>query len=488
MQGHSVSGMPPPTPPPQNLEAERAVLGAILLEPTILPQVVEGLAAEQFHKDSHRKIYGAILRLFGRNEAVDALTVAEELRRNGILEEIGGQARLATLVEEATVATQLPAYVEIIREKAARRALIRESREISRRCYAESEPVSALINAWLSRLNILITSANGHHRRPEPSVLDATELLCKVFPEHPGPVCGIIERQTINVVGGAPKLGKSALVKGMLLRRAMSQPWLGFETTAGRSLLIQAEIPDQQMQVRLRLMLQDVDQPLPPDALYLLTDRSLRLDTPEGQQRIRDVVERLKPDLLVLDPLARFMTGDENRTPDMGLVIGFLDELIQRFGLAVIVVHHTKKPGRGDSSEGGQKLRGSSALFAAADSVLMLDRENKAFTLSLQFRHAADPRPLILQRTDRLWFEPGEVSKNLQAVVNLAANPEKSPRYTELRRDLMQLRGHSKATASRHIADALELGLVSNDGGVYRARHLTKSHSASESEGSAQDV
>src|SRR5919201_3576711 len=91
--------------PPHNLEAERAVLGAVLLEPAILPRAIELLTPDEFYKDAHRKIYAAMLRLFDRSEPADLLTVSEELRRAGQLEEVGGQAALATLMEEATVAT-----------------------------------------------------------------------------------------------------------------------------------------------------------------------------------------------------------------------------------------------------------------------------------------------------------------------------------------------------------------------------------------------
>ena len=67
--------------PPQSLEAERAVLGCILIEPSVLPRAIELVQPEDFYKEGHRKIFGAMLRLFERSEPADTLTVAEELRR-----------------------------------------------------------------------------------------------------------------------------------------------------------------------------------------------------------------------------------------------------------------------------------------------------------------------------------------------------------------------------------------------------------------------
>src|SRR5439155_14369113 len=101
--------------PPQSLEAERAVLGCILIEPSVLPRAIELVQPEDFYKEGHRKIFGAMLRLFERSEPADTLTVAEELRRAGALEEVGGQATLAAIREEATVAMQFVFYADLVR-------------------------------------------------------------------------------------------------------------------------------------------------------------------------------------------------------------------------------------------------------------------------------------------------------------------------------------------------------------------------------------
>src|SRR5437867_2867333 len=132
--------------PPQNLEAERAVLGAVLLEPVLLPRAIEMLKPDEFYKDAHRKIYASMIRLFHKSEPADVLTVSEELRSMGELEEIGGQAALAILMEEATVATQFVAYATIIREKALLRELIRVTREIGEQGFEEADDVQVLLD------------------------------------------------------------------------------------------------------------------------------------------------------------------------------------------------------------------------------------------------------------------------------------------------------------------------------------------------------
>jgi len=132
--------------PPHSLEAERAVLGAILLERESLPKAVELLQALDFYKEGHRKIFHAMLGLFERNEPVDLLTVSEELRRRTELEEVGGPAALAGLVEEAATAAHLLSYGGIVREKAVLRELIRISTEIIGQSYEAREPVDKLLD------------------------------------------------------------------------------------------------------------------------------------------------------------------------------------------------------------------------------------------------------------------------------------------------------------------------------------------------------
>ena len=121
--------------PPHSLEAERAVLGALLLERESLPRALEVLRSVDFYKDGHRKIFDAMTALFERNEPGDVVTVAEELKRRSDLEDVGGPAILAALVDEAATSAHLMAYAGIVREKALLRELIRISTEIIGRSY-----------------------------------------------------------------------------------------------------------------------------------------------------------------------------------------------------------------------------------------------------------------------------------------------------------------------------------------------------------------
>ncbi len=132
--------------PPQNLEAEQSVLGAILLDNEAAHQVVEMLRAEDFYKDSHQLIFGGILELLDRNEPADLVTLTNELERTGKLERIGGAAYLAALVEAVPTAANVMHYAQIVRDKAIYRDVISVATKIASSGYDEGSEVEEFLD------------------------------------------------------------------------------------------------------------------------------------------------------------------------------------------------------------------------------------------------------------------------------------------------------------------------------------------------------
>ncbi|HLD77676.1 MAG TPA: DnaB-like helicase N-terminal domain-containing protein, partial [archaeon] len=104
--------------PPQNLEAEQAVLGSMLLEEDALVQAAELLEEGAFYKDAHRKIFSTLLALYRANIPVDLVTVTEEFKKRNWLEEIGGASYLATLTSVVPAASNAQYYCGIVKQKA----------------------------------------------------------------------------------------------------------------------------------------------------------------------------------------------------------------------------------------------------------------------------------------------------------------------------------------------------------------------------------
>jgi replicative DNA helicase len=132
--------------PPQNLEAEESVLGAMLLSSVAVGTVSEILDASDFYRESHAKIYRAALALWAKGEPVDAITLANELEERAELEGAGGQARVAELAALVPTASNVEHYARIVKEMATLRGLIRAGQEIVRLGQEREGEVSDLVD------------------------------------------------------------------------------------------------------------------------------------------------------------------------------------------------------------------------------------------------------------------------------------------------------------------------------------------------------
>src|SRR5437660_710695 len=162
--------------PPHNLDAERAVLGAILLEGReTLPRMIELLKPSDFYTEAHRLIYESMLALFNRSEPVDVLTLTEELRRGDQLEIVGGPAALALLVEQGSISAYLSSYASIVRDMAVLRELIQTSSHIIAQAFEAKEDVQTLVDDAERRIFSLA------ERRLEGSALPIGKILRNTF-------------------------------------------------------------------------------------------------------------------------------------------------------------------------------------------------------------------------------------------------------------------------------------------------------------------
>ena len=138
--------------PPQNIEAEQAVLGAMLIDKEAIAKATEVLSADDFYREAHRVIFSAMLELYNKNEAVDMVTVTEILKRDNKLEDIGGIAYITSLANVVLTAANVKYHAEIVAEKSVLRQLVRVSNEIAAMGYEANEDVGTLLDTAESRI------------------------------------------------------------------------------------------------------------------------------------------------------------------------------------------------------------------------------------------------------------------------------------------------------------------------------------------------
>jgi len=137
---------PKPALPPQNLEAEASVLGAMMIQASAIPYVIEKVHSDDFYRDSHREIFRTITDLFGQGDPADPITVTESLAARGTLEQVGGKAYIHTLVSAVPAAANASRYAAIVRENAVLRALIQVGNRIAELGYERPGEVRDLLD------------------------------------------------------------------------------------------------------------------------------------------------------------------------------------------------------------------------------------------------------------------------------------------------------------------------------------------------------
>lgn len=142
----TMSSTPPTRIPPQNIEAEQAVLGSIMIRENLLHTVLENLRSEDFYKENHRLIYETIIDLFEKNEPYDLLTITDHLIGKNQLEKAGGASYIGSLTSLIPITSNIGSYARIIKEKSILRKLIQVNTDVAARCYESPGDIDRLVD------------------------------------------------------------------------------------------------------------------------------------------------------------------------------------------------------------------------------------------------------------------------------------------------------------------------------------------------------
>jgi hypothetical protein len=202
----------------------------------------------------------------------------------------------------------------------------------------------------------------------------------------------------VGVIGGAPKCSKTWLGLDLALSVATGTAGLGRYAVAepGPVLVYLAEDALPVVRERVAGMARQRGLELARIELHVITAPTLRLDRERDRTQLREAAQRLRPRLLLLDPLVRLHGLDENNASEVAGLLAYLRQLQRQLDLAVMLVHHTRKNATGGVAS-GQTLRGSSDLHAFGDSNLYLRRAQDRLLLSSEHRAAPASPPVYLQ-------------------------------------------------------------------------------------------
>lgn len=390
--------------PPQNIEAEQAVLGSMLLEDEAVGRAAELLEESAFYKDSHRKIFSALLSLYKANVPVDLVTITDELKKHNLLEEIGGASYLAILTSIVPTAANAEHYCRIVKQKSILRELIRATTHIASESYDESvEPEYLLDRAEALIFDIASKKIKRDAVAMKDIIKSSIEMIDALY-QRKGAITGLptgfieldqqlagLQSSDLIVVAGRPAMGKSSLTLCIAEHVALGHKTgvalfsleMSKENVVQRMLCSYARINAHNVRTG---MLSTSDWPNLTKAAGKLSEAPIYIDDSPGISilELRAKARRLKSrhdiGLVIVDYLQLMEESSraENRQQEISIISRSLKALARELTVPVIAVSQlSRAPERRESFRPRlSDLRESGAIEQDADVVLMLFRED----------------------------------------------------------------------------------------------------------------
>jgi replicative DNA helicase len=389
--------------PPQAMDVEAAVLGAMLLEKEAIAKAIEILEDTAFYKPAHQSIYRAMTTLFDKSEPIDLITLTEELRRRGELEKIGGEYYLTELTTKVSSAANIDYHAHIVLERALMRQLIHSSSEVINRAYSETEDALGLLDEAEQKIfDISDQRMKKSFVSMNTAVHKTMDLLQSIHGKHSG-VTGVpsgfseldnltggFQPSDLIIIAGRPSQGKTALALSVARNASISSK----EVPVG---LFSLEMSTQQLVMRLMCAEARVDAHkvrtgrLPEDEWKKLSMSVGRLykakifidDTPGlAILEMRAKARRLKVEhnigVVIVDYL-QLMQGPRNaqsREQEISAISRSLKALAKELNLPVIALSQLNRAveTRKDNRPALSDLRESGAIEQDADVVIFVHR------------------------------------------------------------------------------------------------------------------
>jgi replicative DNA helicase len=389
--------------PPHSIEAEESILSAILLDNSTLLDVLEILSADHFYRTAHQKIFTAISELFSKSEPVDLVTVTSMLRDQNQLEEIGGAAFLARIVDTVPSAINVQHYARIVRDKSSLRRLIAKANEITQHCYDDGGDLDQVLD--FAEGAVFEISEDKHQAafHPISKIIESNIDALEVRQGNRALVTGVptgftqLDHKTsgfqgsdLIILAARPSMGKTALALNIARNAAVESnvPVAIFslemskESLSERLLCAEARVDSGRLRGGF---LNPEDWNSITEAASALSEAPIYIDdSPDiSATSIRTKSRRLKMDkelgLIIIDylQLMRGRPGIERRDLEISEISRALKLLAKELNVPVVALSqlNRKLEERSDKRPQLSDLRESGALEQDADVVAFIYRD-----------------------------------------------------------------------------------------------------------------
>lgn len=390
--------------PPQSMEAERSVLGALMQDAGALTHAMETLQEDDFYHPQHQAIYRAMRNLFLQSRAVDLVTMDDELTRAGNLAGIGGTEYLISLIQFVPTTVHHKHYIDIVLEKSTLRKLIQAATAITRNCYSQQLDLEdTLLHAEKAVFDIVMKRSGGGQLEPISEIIKRTYAQLEELQRHRGQIMGVptdfasldrtltgLHGGELILIGARPSMGKTSFAINVATNAAHKGKKVAVfslemprEQIAMRMLCSDARVS---MQSARSGTLRDEDwfklarALAPMSNMHLYIDDTSSLTPAQLRSRCRRLMMEQGLDLVVIDYL-QLMSADgrtENRQLEVSEISRKLKGIALELKIPIVacaqlsranVQRASKKPMLSD-------LRDSGSIEQDADVVMFLHRES----------------------------------------------------------------------------------------------------------------
>ncbi|MBD2015544.1 replicative DNA helicase [Microcoleus sp. FACHB-53] len=387
--------------PPQNVDAEESILGGILLDPEAMGRVADLLRPEAFYINTHREIYKAILALHTQSKPVDLMSVTTWLYDHELLAKVGGQSKLAELVERTVSAVNVDRYAALVVDKYLRRQLIQAGNDIVELGYETSIELETVFDQAEQKIFSLT------QKRPQQGLVPISQTLIQTFQEIetrqegaalPGissefydldVMTGGFQRSDLIIVAGRPSMGKTSFAIGIARNIAEKFPVAIFSLEMSKEQLVQRLLASEAGIESNYLRTGRISQNQWGDlsrALGTLSELPMYIDDTANQtvMQMRSQVRRLQAEqgeklgLVLIDYLQLMEgSGSDNRVQELSKITRSLKGLARELQVPVIALSQLSRgvEARTNKRPMMSDLRESGAIEQDSDLIIMLYRD-----------------------------------------------------------------------------------------------------------------
>lgn len=390
--------------PPQNVDAEMSLLGAVLIDEEVLADITEHVKPKDFYDKRHAIIYDAMMRLYEKNKPVDLLTLTDELKRKKEIDEIGGSAYLTELTNYVPTAAHAESYAEIVAQKAVRRRLIKASGEISELGYDEETTTQELLQQAEAELFAVSDQSLKQDLTSLESILTESFDRLEELHRNKGQLRGVrtgyrdldnmtagLQRSDLIILAARPAMGKTTLVTNLMYNVATiaKQSVLFFSLEMSKEQLVDRMLADASGVDSWNIRtgnLSDEDFSKLSEAMGEMAEAPIFIDDTPGLSvlEMRTKARRAAHDqplgLIIIDYL-QLMQGsgrhDGNRVQEVSEISRGLKLIARELNVPVIALSQLSRTVENRSPQIPQlaDLRESGSIEQDADIVMFIYRE-----------------------------------------------------------------------------------------------------------------